>query len=362
MELHIIKSENIPTAYVLLDRKMRLVKEVNDYLVYLRVCEKAENTILAYARDLKVYFTFLERRGYRFDTIDSFMIQEYVGYLRSPYEDGLFLHATSPRTPATINRMVASLYGFYTYQSVMSMTGNPLTQISDGSMNNAFRGMLSHTKRSNHVNRSLFKVKQSAYRVHLFTDEETRVLEAALPTERDKLLLRLLLGTGARIGELLELKVQNVPTPSSSEPVSLLRNVKSKGGTRDIYIPTKLLEELDRFILEERARASPEHDFVFYSQNRANLGGRLTYRAIYDVFKRSGRRIGVDFRFHDTRHTYITALVESGMDISIVRIIAGHKHVTTTQNYVTLSTHFIRESLGAYWTQSTLLEGVGHGS
>lgn len=121
MELHIIKSENIPTAYVLLDRKMRLVKEVNDYLVYLRVCEKAENTILAYARDLKVYFTFLERRGYRFDTIDSFMIQEYVGYLRSPYEDGLFLHATSPRTPATINRMVASLYGFYTYQSVMSM-------------------------------------------------------------------------------------------------------------------------------------------------------------------------------------------------------------------------------------------------
>lgn len=361
MELCVIEARESKTLYVLLDKRMRLVKEVNDYLVYLQVCGKAENTILAYARDLKTYFAFLERHGYKFDAIDPQLIQSYVGYLRSPYDDELFLHIISPRTPATINRMIASLHSFYGYYAVMHSTSNPLIAIADGRMNSVFKGMLAHTKQSNYVNRSLFKVKQSTYRVHLFSDEEVRHLEAELPTSRDKLLFRLLLGTGARIGELLDLTVLNVPAPSHSKSISMLKDVKSKGGRRDIFIPSELLEELDQFILEERARADPEHDHVFISQSKTSFGNPLKYRAIYDVFKRAGKRIGLDFRFHDTRHTYITGLVESGMDISIVRIIAGHKHVTTTQNYVSLSTSFVRESLEAYWANSTLQRGGGHG-
>ena len=360
MELQIIETQGVPTFYVLLDKRMRLVKEANDYLTYLRICGKAENTILAYARDLKVYFAFLEQRGLRFDSIDPQMVQEYVGHLRSPYVDGLFLHATSARTPATINRMVASLYGFYSYHAMMHGTSNLLIQYADGRISNVFKGILAHTKQSSYVNRSLFKVKRGTYKVHLFTDEEAYRLESELPTPRDKLLLRLLLVTGARIGELLKLEASNVPIPSQAEPIGTLANVASKGGVRDIFIPANLLEELDSFLLEERARASPDHDYVFYSQNKVNYGSPLTYRAIYDVFKRAGRRIGLDFRFHDTRHTFITSLVESGMDISIVRIIAGYKHVTTTQNYVTLSNRFVRESLGNYWLNSTLLKGAGY--
>ncbi len=360
MELQIIETKDAPTLYVLLDSRMKLVKEVNGYLVYLRICGKAENTILAYARDLKVYFAFLERCELGFDSIDPQMVQEYIGHLRSPNENGLFLHATSARTSATINRMVASLYGFYSYHAMVHGTSNPLIQYADGKISNVFKGMLAHTKQNNYVNHSLFKVKRGTYKVHLFSDEEAFRLESELPTPRDKLLLRLLLGTGARIGELLKLEVTSVPIPSQTEQVGTLSNVDSKGGVRDIFIPANLLEELDCFLLEERARASPDHDYVFYSQNKLNYGSPLTYRAVYDVFKRAGRRIGLDFRFHDTRHTFITGLVESGMDISIVRIIAGHKHVTTTQNYVTLSNRFVRESLGSYWSKSTLLKGAGH--
>jgi site-specific recombinase XerD len=356
MELQIIESADKPACYVLLDARMRLVKEVNDYLGYLRICRKAENTILAYGRDLCVYFAFLERNLLDFDSIDTDLIQEYVAFLRSPYEDGQFLQVESPRTPATINRMIAALYGFYCHHAAIHGTANPLIKISDGKMNSVFKGMLAHTKQSNFISGSLFRIKQSSYRIHLFTEDEVELLESMLPTKRDKLIFRLLLGTGARIGELLNLELRNVPVPNESSSVSIMHQVISKGGMRDIFIPAVLLEDLDDFILNERARVAPDHDWVFFSQSKKNDGAKLKYRAIYDVFKRAGKRIGLDFRFHDTRHTFITNLVESGMDISIVRIIAGHKHVTTTQNYVTLSNRFLMESLSAYWDQSTLLK------
>lgn len=173
-------------------------------------------------------------------------------------------------------------------------------------------------------------MKQSSYHIHLFTEDEIELLESALPTARDKLIFHLLLGTGARIGELLNLELRSVPVPNEASPVSIMHQVVSKGGMRDIFIPAVLLEELDGVILNERARVAPDHDWVFFFQSKTSKGAKLKYRAIYDVFKRAGKQIRVDFRFHDTRHTFIASLIESDMDNSVVRIIAGHKYVTTT--------------------------------
>jgi site-specific recombinase XerD len=48
------------------------------------------------------------------------------------------------------------------------------------------------------------------------------------------------------------------------------------------------------------------------------------------------------------------------MDFSVVRILAGHKHITTTQKYVTLSTDYIAKSLVKYWTLSSMAGGAPH--
>jgi site-specific recombinase XerD len=47
------------------------------------------------------------------------------------------------------------------------------------------------------------------------------------------------------------------------------------------------------------------------------------------------------------------------MDFSVVRILAGHKHIATTQKYVTLSTDYIAESLAKYWA-SSVVEGAAN--
>lgn len=210
MELHRITSDGI-TKYVLLDDNMHLVQPVNRYLEYLRLRGRAESTVRSYGYDLKEFFTFLQRRGLTYEIVDATMIQEYVEYLRSSHEDMIEIYVKSSRTSTTINRMLGTLYGFYCYLTSVEDIANPVPQSLSVDPPVIFKDILYHTRRSNRTRRSVFKVKESDYQVHLLKNNEIRRMYAALPTERDKLLFRFLLQSGARISEALSLRIDDIP-------------------------------------------------------------------------------------------------------------------------------------------------------
>lgn len=357
MELH-KTPERTKSGFVLLDQNMRLVKPVNEYLDFQALRGRAENTLLAYGKDLKTFFEFLEQRKLQYDQVTANMIRDYVEYLRAPDVNTVYLFVESKRSPATINRMISTLHGFYGYHVSMYGIVNPVITEDINSPNGIFRGILYHTRKSNYTRQSVFKVKESKYRIHLFTTTEMRQMHDVLPTARDKLLFKFLLQSGARISEALSLRIEDIPVPDISSDISVLRHVKSKGRYRDIYIPTELLIDLDNYILDNCLSTKFGHDYIFASQHRHFQGKPISYRGIYEVFKCAGKKVGIDFKFHDTRHTFITNLVESGMDFSVVRILAGHKHIATTQKYVTLSTDYIAKTLAEYWTTSAMREGA----
>ncbi len=357
MELNVIRTKPGGTEYILLDQDMRIVKPVMDYLQYIRLRGRSENTVKAYAFDLKVFFGFMEVNKLGYESIGISAIKDYIEYLRNPNTADNSLFVESVRTPKTINRMLGTVHGFYCYQAMMQGIDNPIFLKDINSPNSIFKSILIHTRKNNYIKQSVFKVKESDYRIHLIKDDEAKALLEVLPTHRDKLIFKILLLTGARIGEVLELRIEDIPIPDSLEPVSVIRDIVSKGGRRDLYIATELLEELDAFIIKERSCIHTIHSFVFVSQQPKYLGRPLTYRGIYEVFKRTGKKLGLDFKFHDARHTFITKLVEYGMDISVVKVIAGHKHITTTQQYVTLSSNYLAQSLSKYWSNTSLMGG-----
>lgn len=86
-----------------------------------------------------------------------------------------------------------------------------------------------------------------------------------------------------------------------------------------------------------------------------------TYSAAYDKLKKVQKEVGIDFNFHDLRHTFCSNLVQSGMDVSVVRMIMGHEHLSTTQKYTHISNPYIEDSLSRYWNQSTLIGGDSDG-
>jgi site-specific recombinase XerD len=118
------------------------------------------------------------------------------------------------------------------------------------------------------------------------------------------------------------------------------------------------VEEIDRYILTERTLIETIHDYIFVSLKSEHWGKPLSYRAVYEVFHTAMKKAGVSFHFHALRHTFISALVESGMDISVVRIIAGHRQITTTQQYTHISNRYLFESLNRYWSRCSSTGGV----
>lgn len=358
MELSTITTELGNTEYILLNRNMKIVKPVMNYLRYIRLRGRAENTIKSYAFDLKVFFEFLEKKDLNYESIGIEVIKDYIEFLRNPNTTTNHLFIESIRTPKTINRMLGTIRNFYKYQAIMKEIDNPIILQDINSPNSIFKNILVHTRKNNYIKQSIFKVKESEYHIHLIKDDEARLLLEVLPTIRDKLIFRIVLLTGARISEVLNLKIEDIPIPDNSEPVSIIRNIVSKGKRRNLYIATELLQEIDTFIIEERTKIKTLHSYVFVSLHPIYLGKHLSYRSIYETFKKAGNKIGLDFKFHDARHTFITKLVESGMDISVVKIIAGHKHITTTQQYVTLSDSYLTQSLSKYWSTNTLLGGA----
>ena len=71
----------------------------------------------------------------------------------------------------------------------------------------------------------------------------------------------------------------------------------------------------------EAGDAWQENGLVFSNQT----GGYLSYRTVYDCFKRIVKKIGSPAtRFHDLRHTYAVASIKSGDDIKTVQENLGH--------------------------------------
>lgn len=355
MELHKI-SNGEKAIFILLDKQMRLVKPVNQFLDYLKVRGKAENTLLAYGNDLKLFFLYLEEKELTYDEVGISTIQDFIKSLYFRHDAKSNVLWKNRRSESTVNRVLGTVYGFYCYHSAVNGLIIPFTTEKNG-VPTTFKDIFYHTRKSGLSHRSVFTLKESGYHVHIYTDKEIKEMYSVLPTDRDKLLFMFLVKTGARISEALALKIDDIPIPDFSNPISILHSIKSKGKRRDIYIPTEFVAELDRFIIENRLQIETNHNFLFITHHPFQNNRPISYRGVYEIFKRAGSKIGLDFKFHDIRHTFITRLVESGMDFSVVRILAGHEHISTTEKYVTLSTKFITDSLAEYWDKTSVKGG-----
>jgi integrase/recombinase XerD len=362
IELCILKN-NGKDMYVLLDERMRIVEPVYDFLKYHKNKDKAPNTLEANGRDLKQFWEFLNKMGYLYDMVTPEMISGFIEYLRDPFENDMVisLNAPSKRVAKTINRILSTVHSFYKYCLMVKEIKNPILMEEVNRPFDMFKNLLEHAKKDNKTGKSLFKVKEEDVSWRLVADEDIERFINAVPSRRDKLLFKTLRHTGARIQEVLDLQITDVPYPDSSNPIGVLKDIKSKGKRRDLYMPMFLLEEIDTFIMEERSQIETDHDYIFVSNKKQYLGKPLTYSAIYDTLLTVRDKTAIKFNFHDLRHTFITKLVESGMDISVVQKIAGHEHISTTQKYTHLSDKFIEEGLGKYWSKSIFIGGAASG-
>lgn len=368
MKLSIISRDD-KEVVVLLDNKMRIVKPVYNYLKYLKLRNKSVNTIRAYGRDLKLYWEFLDYKQYNYQDITPNMIGEFLEYLHEPIhnEKVEYVNVKSKRTGRTINRILSTVNTFYRYQARIERIHNPILMDEMNRPFNMFKGLLHHGRKSNKIKRSIFKVKENKKAVNIINDSEADEFINALSRKRDRIIFKLMYLAGMRIGEILGLQIEDIPMPNNCEYVGVINifsrdsnryDQQNKSGQRPVFVPKSLIEEIDYYIINERLKIDTEHNYLFVSYQKQNIGKPLTYRGLYEVYKRISRKIGIKLNFHDLRHSFVTHMVEKGIDISVVRLLAGHKSIYTTEKYTHLSDKHLKATLERYWNKSSLIGGI----
>ena len=187
------------------------------------------------------------------------------------------------------------------------------------------------------------------------SEEETeRLLGSVVGTGpvvlRDRALLEVLYGTGARVSEVVGLNVGDVAAALESADLPLLR-VLGKGDKERVVPLGRLAREAlahwlsgeGRPLLEPKKwRRRSDAEAVFLNAR----GGRLTRVGVFGVVKKYAGRVGLAEKVspHVLRHSCATHMLARGADVRVVQELLGHASIATTQRYTKVSPEHLRRA------------------
>jgi len=183
-----------------------------------------------------------------------------------------------------------------------------------------------------HYNNTVFDVdklerpRKSNYLPTVLSKSEIKSIFNAIENIKHKTILSLIYSSGLRIGETLNLKINDI---DSERGVIIIR--QSKGfKDRIVGLSPKILEMLRTYYKKYHPK-----EYLFEGQN----GGQYTASSVRQVFKRACKKAGITkkVRVHNLRHSYATHLLENGTDLRYIQNILGHKDPKTTMIYTQVS-------------------------
>ena len=149
---------------------------------------------------------------------------------------------------------------------------------------------------------------------------------------RNKLIIHLLLDTGIRVSELVNIKVHDIDVEER------IIKVFGKGSKeRFVFFTSKTKELLTNYLIKRKEKAITDNLLINYK------GEKLTERSVQKIIKLVGEKIGLDIHPHLLRHTFATDLLNKGADIRMIQELLGHENLDTTQIYTHVSNSRVKE-------------------
>jgi integrase/recombinase XerD len=272
-----------------------VARAVTGYLDHLTVERGlAANTIASYRRDLRRYTEYLDAAGVRgLGEIAESDVAGFLAALRRGDDDHPPLSATSAA------RAVVAVRGLHRFA------------LLDG----------------------------------LVPDEAAGALEGPRGL-RDRALLELLYGTGARISEAVGLAVDDVDRGQNT-----VRLAGKGGKERIVPVGSYALRAVEEYLVRARPElAVKSRDGVRGGTLFLNVrGGPLSRQSAWQILRSAAERAGGSSELarsvspHTLRHSFATHLLDGGADVRVVQELLGHASVTTTQVYTLVTVDRLRE-------------------
>lgn len=264
-----------------------------EFLEFLKGKKHSTATILAYGKDIDQLTSFLqELNKMHIHEIEKGDIEAFMGKLS---EKGY--------TPKSLSRKLNSTRTFYRFLKMNEyITDDPSLLVSHPHYELATPRIL----------------KPTEYRA---------LRDAARNDARMYAIIELLLQTGIRIGELADIRIEDVKDdgiyirPHEKHPQRLVPTNKSAK------------EALQKYLA---ARPKVENDHVFVTKS----GKPFLVRNIRTAIERYFRIAGIeDAKVNDLRHTFVAHHLKHGVSLVLLSKILGHKRLSTTERYL----NFVQE-------------------
>lgn len=152
---------------------------------------------------------------------------------------------------------------------------------------------------------------------HWYTAAHLEAIYQAEHSEIWRAVWRLVANTGMRRGEAQALLWENI-REDSMQILSLDRQHRTKSGkSRTVPLSPGAKEALETLHSLDGPRVVP----------------KITPQSLSRRFTKVLARAGLDGSFHSLRHTFVTHLLNAGAPLHLVKELAGHASITTTQRY-----------------------------
>ncbi|WP_061300216.1 site-specific tyrosine recombinase XerD [Herbidospora cretacea] len=291
---------------------------LTSYLAHLAVERGlSANTLASYRRDLRRYVDHLSSRGLAsIGQVAEADVVAFLAALREGDDDHPALVASSAA------RAVSAVRGLHRFALREGVAGHdPANQVRPP--------------------RTLRRLPKA-----ITVDDVERLIAASGPDEspltfRNRALLEVLYGTGARISEAVGLAVDDIA--AASQVV-----LRGKGGTtRIVPLGRYARSALDDYLVRARPQIA-SHGRGTPALFLNARGGRLTRQGAWEVLQSAAERAGLSgVSPHMLRHSFATHLLDGGADVRVVQELLGHASVTTTQVYTLVTVDRLREVYAA---------------
>ena len=280
---------------------------IDEFMNYLSVERGlAQNTLLAYRRDLTKYIDYLSLKGVK----NSSQVN------RSHVSDFMFDLKKHEMSATSICRNLAAVKMFHRFLVRENLAKeDPTTLVDTPKLWMRIPSVLTQAEIEAMIAAAAGKNSQQA---------------------RDQAILEIFFASGLRVSELSDLK-----TTSIDYNVGFVRAVGKGSKERIIPLGKKAREALQKYLLRARPQLlkNQTSDVLFLSR----LGKKISRQSLWAVIKFYARKANIKktIKPHTLRHTFATHLLEHGADLRSVQEMLGHADIATTQIY----THVDKERL-----------------
>jgi integrase/recombinase XerD len=275
----------------------------------------APNTLASYRRDLRRYVGHLAVRGVTDPgTVAEADVTSFLVALREGDEEHVPLAATSA------GRAVVAVRGFHRFLLREGLTAA-----------DPARGVRPPPP-PKRLPKAISVADVEALLAAAGADETPRAV-------RDRALLELLYGCGARISEAVGLDLDELDMEQG-----VVRLLGKGSKERVVPVGSYAREAVRAYLVRARpalAAAGKGSPALFLNSR----GGRLSRQSAWTALRAAAQRAGItrDVSPHTLRHTFATHLLDGGADVRVVQELLGHASVTTTQVYTLVTVDRLRE-------------------